>query len=323
MPVDHASLSYRMAELKGAEAAALPDSEEAAGPTQDEAPATVAATLVSVPLVQEPESGAEEAVHCGKCGVELSTENMAASRGDRHRPLCRSCHNLVTMLRRNLGGMPPEWDDLSAEHQMDFFKKCCAKRAEGGGPLSFHQVKGLMVDTMVQGSTTTDSTVVGGGFYPLSYWAAQGFDTAVIEANAPSEDHAFLGKTYCVPIKTMSHEEKVHKVQESLIKLERNVRKRKNPETAIPNAKAKAKSGPMELPDEQKQIVEQLKDVVNLETDSEDENWKAPCLWKLNNKVALLRPCASPLARARRRRSSRRRSWRSRSRSSRSATTRL
>ena len=179
---------------------------------------------------------------CGKCGAQLDTSNLAASKGERHMPVCRACHNLQTMIQRNLGGMPEE---LQGESQMDFFKKCCAKKDVCGGPLSFSQVKGVMVDCMVQSASTTDSTTVGGGFYPLSYWAAQGFDTAVIEASAPREEHAFLGMTYCAPIKTMSWEEKVQKAQETLVRLEKNVRKRRNPETAVPKPKAKAKTAPL------------------------------------------------------------------------------
>lgn len=128
-------------------------------------------------------------------------------------------------------------------------------------------------------SSTEDTTEVGGGYQPLSYWANLGYDTDKIEECAPREEHDFLGTTYLVPIKHTSVAEKKKRVEQTLVECERNVKKRKDPELALPKPKTKRNENkenenPEPVPtlsEEQKKLKKSLEDFVDLRTDSEDE----------------------------------------------------
>ena len=228
-------------------------------------------------LVDQVMSEKVEGDECCKCGCPLDLENMSASKGQRHKATCKSCVSIQAMLRRHMGSLPEDWDALSEDSQRSFFQKCSSLRPSKNSPLSYKAVKALFMETMSQVSTTTDETKVEGGFFPLSYYAAKGIDTSLVEATAECETNPVLGQTYFVPFKSKSHSEKHEQIHQKILQPERAIRKRKDPALALPRAKAKAKAGavPLKLPEEKENLREALKDVVNLETDSEDEDFKA------------------------------------------------
>ena len=218
---------------------------------------------------------------CSRCGSVLNAENLSAGRGARHtKAVCKTCVAVWQTLHRNLAGLPEEWQGLSMEEQRAFFKKCSDLKKSGSGPLQYKAVKAVLVESMVESSASSDTIGVGGSYYTLEYYAKLGLDTGKIEQHAPKEQHPFLGDVYMVPIKSVNHEERREKVQKTLLNAERNVKKRKDPEQAIPKAKPKAKAKgqpapPVELDEKNQQLHLELQDFIDLASDSDDEEFKA------------------------------------------------
>ena len=236
--------------------------------------------LLSSPTA--PEALEDDVILCCKCKIEVTIENMAAPKkvGSNVKAMRRNCHAVTTMLYRYLGTtLPEEWHQLTADQQQDFYRKCSAAKAASDGPLRYGSVRAILKESFVEISSTEDTTEVGGGYQPLSYWANPGYDTDKIEESAPREEHEFLGTTYLVPIKHTSVAEKKKRVERTLVECERNVKKRKDPELALPKPKTKRNENkenenPEPVPtlsEEQKKLKKSLEDFVDLRTDSEDE----------------------------------------------------
>lgn len=218
------------------------------------------------------------AAKCHKCGCKVTAENASSAKGSRHTQVaCKNCICVTAMLQRHLGGMPDEWSLMEREQQMNFFKSCLTLKDERTSSFSYSKVRALLVNSLVEKKTSSEVEAYGGAFHPLSYWEKLGYDVKVIEANAPREEHEFLGTVYQVKIHSGSNEQRRDQVEESLLNCERACKKRKKPSLALPKGKAKAKAK-AELPDEQKALEDSLAQLEDLQTDSEDENFTAACL---------------------------------------------
>ena len=75
-------------------------------------------------------------------------------------------------------------------------------------------------------------------------------------------------------IHSTSSEQIKEQVEQSILDCERVCRKRKKPSLALPKGKAKAK---VSLPDHQVELEQGLLGLEDMQTDSEDENFKACC----------------------------------------------
>ena len=217
---------------------------------------------------------------CTKSGVVLTAENLGAEKSARHvETLCKSCTNVTAMLR-NLSEMPQEWSLMDSASQKQFFEACCKAKDESLGPISYKQVRAELVKSLSQTKMSSEAESLGGGYFPIEYWEKQGFPRQQILDHAPRKEHSFLGTVYQVPIHHQSVEQKTERFERSVLAAERAVRKRCNPELALLKGKAaKAaaeKAGiKLELSDQQKALKDSLSSVIDLQSDSDDENLKA------------------------------------------------
>lgn len=178
---------------------------------------------------------------CHKCGLEVTMDSMACMKSERHKVVCKSCSSIAKTLHRHLMGMPDGWDGLTVESQQKFFRECCQQKKDTDGPLTWKALRLNLVQTLTESTTNTESCTISGGFYPLSYWDKLGLDSKLIEQHGESDDHPILGKVYRCPIKTLSSEEKKERCNQSVMKAERDVKKRKDPASALPKPKGKVK----------------------------------------------------------------------------------
>ena len=111
---------------------------------------------------------------------------------------------------------------------------------------------------------------VQGGFFPLRV-----LDKAGLSRRLDPE-------AYQVPIHYKNYEQRVEKIERSILSAERGLKRKKDPSLAIlkrKTAKALAeKAGvKLELPPEQLALKDDISAVIDLGSDSDDENLRAPC----------------------------------------------
>ena len=227
----------------------------------------------------------KESLTCSKCGLALTMETMCAPKSERHKGrICKPCSAVTAMLRRHIGEeMPDEWQLLSPDLQKEFFANVVQAK-ESSGPLSYKTVRAELVKSLSNTKLTCQAESVGGGFFPLEYWTKQGFPEQLILEGAPREEHAFLGTCYQVPIHYKNYEQRVEQIERSILSAERGLKRKKDPSLAVPKGKAaKAlaeKAGvKLELPAEQFALKDDIAAVIDLESDSDDENLKARRFW--------------------------------------------
>ena len=106
---------------------------------------------------------------------------------------CRRCHNVVTLLYRNLEmAKLPEFSQMDPDQAKQFFQK--AKETMVGGQFSFGRIKGLLTNTLTEIERQVSSTSVKGKYHPLEVWASKGYNAKSIEEKCEWKNSAlFLG----------------------------------------------------------------------------------------------------------------------------------
>ena len=116
--------------------------------------------------------------------------------------VCNTCNSRLASLSRSFGGWPvQEYTELSDEAQLEFWKSISTPG------VTIASMKSKLLERVVKQRTEKVKAEIAGSWLPLSVYAAQGYDTTLIEKNCVGDnirDHPMLGKTYRVPISSLS-----------------------------------------------------------------------------------------------------------------------
>ena len=181
-------------------------------------------------VVEAEEADGDQTALCCKCGHPLTMENLAMPKSARSQQgVCKACVAVTKMLQRNLGEIP---EMLDAPEQRNFFKRCLELRGGDGNPLRYKQVRTELKQSMVLRTTHTRIENSGGTYQPLSWYEKQGYCTDDIESKADCKDNPVLGPCYLVPLLSINESTAREKVEETLVQMERQVKRMRLPSGA-------------------------------------------------------------------------------------------
>lgn len=220
---------------------------------------------------------------CSKCmrGVPLDEISSKVSLAGKGSVICKSCHNVTTMLHKHFESMPDECNLMHQGGQVSFFQKCLEKRSSDNQVLKFSNLRTLLKQSLVTKVMSTTTKSSKGSFQPLSYWERKGYDVKLIKEKAENMDHPVLGTTYRLDIFHLSYERAEQQIEETLLSLDRTLKRKSLKEPKVKPAAKKSKgdkdAAPAEEPVEdpaEKEKKEETKAVllnlVDLDSDSED-----------------------------------------------------
>eukprot|EP00438_Fugacium_kawagutii_P017618 Skav201060 [mRNA] locus=scaffold2848:87266:90539:- [translate_table: standard] len=145
---------------------------------------------------------------------------------------CKACHALLaTFQRRGL-----QLQSVLSEGQLvKFLVEAKEERSNcEGGRLAFAKGRTMLKKHMVEETLTRQSDSNTGEWQPLSFWELRGYDTAKIQAEAPWEDHALLGRTYKVAVHKDSTETVSTQMERRLVELEEEALRKKSTVASAP-----------------------------------------------------------------------------------------
>ena len=91
-------------------------------------------------------------VKCVKCQYPIDAEDVSARKVGKQGPTCKSCHNVQTMLTKQLDHMPMEWDMMKPAEHVKFLQQC-AQLKDDHGTLKYKHVRATLApDTADQRS---------------------------------------------------------------------------------------------------------------------------------------------------------------------------
>eukprot|EP00438_Fugacium_kawagutii_P002334 Skav205347 [mRNA] locus=scaffold418:34642:35813:+ [translate_table: standard] len=180
------------------EVAATQVAAESAGLRAADGPEAATQSLCGADLccdARVPEDQPSKVV-CAKRRTEGPVEDAVYNKSHRVdlRYTCKACHALLaTFHRRGL-----QLQSVLSEGQLvKFLVEAKEERSNcEGGRLAFAKGRTMLKKHMVEETLTRQSESNTGEWQPLSFWELKGYDTAKIQAEAPWEDHALLGRTY-------------------------------------------------------------------------------------------------------------------------------
>lgn len=263
-----------MAAMDAQETEAVPQSQQLAQPVEPVSDSQVPTDIAETQVAELLE---EEDVRCHQCHSPLDADSLSSTTQGSQKPICKGCKATVEMLRRHLGELPQQWNLLAATEQVDFFKKCLQARQDDGGVLRYKSVRALLASKMVSKIISESKRSTGGSFRPLSFYEKQGYCTEDIEARAESRVCPVVGMTYLVPVVTKEDGVIRQDIEETLLRCEREVKRKREPKEILPPQKrvkkgeAKEVPQPIPLTDAQLKTKEQCQELIDLLSDSEDE----------------------------------------------------
>lgn len=162
---------------------------------------------------------------CGKCKYPIaevyrSQIKSKSSKTGSMKFICRLCNCVVSMCSRRLNWPLPGFSQLSEEDQTEFFRDAAKTLGDEGDSLQWQKVRRSLSSVLEKSVIATDAVNVTEESLPLSVWSAKGFDTSLIVEKGMQEQHPIFGKTYRVPLKTLSHTMAAQKVNRMLVDAE-------------------------------------------------------------------------------------------------------
>jgi len=131
---------------------------------------------------------------CKRCNMMVDTVKPG-TRLIRKTPAvwqCGSCSSKHVMLTRIFGTFPlPDFVALSDAEQTAFWKET---------PTDAHGLKKAITETLTNSLLERTESGTKGKYLPLTVYAKQGFDTALIEKDCNMKLHPVIGKTYRLDI---------------------------------------------------------------------------------------------------------------------------
>ena len=128
----------------------------------------------------------EETLQCQKCGssTKLSDGAVPKAPGQVH---CKWCANIYQMLYRHLGGLPQTLATMTAAEQKEFWKKSSEVIQATPRNGRWSLVRSSLVSEMCRFKKEQTTRRIRREFKPLSVWAAEGYDVALIKERGEKE----------------------------------------------------------------------------------------------------------------------------------------
>ena len=214
-------------------------------------------------------------VKCSKCQFPLDVEDVSSRKIGKQGPTCKSCHNVTTMLAKQLDHMPMEWDMMKPEEHVKFFQQC-AEMKDASGTLKYKHVRATLVQTLLTREVSKFKRGAVGEFHPLQHWINLGHSKEDVEQKAEQMVHPTLGTiTYRVDVFSVSVERMREEVEETLLSCSRDVKRKHVAAEPKPVPKKRAKGAeapppPVPLTEAQVQEKQFLQSMV-IDSDSDCE----------------------------------------------------
>ena len=202
--------------------------------------------LVCGPLFCKVACGMADRRVCRLCGLEHAS---AAGRMHGRSFTCTGCWSAKAMLQRNLGDRT-ELKDFSPAETHSFFRAIAKEKEKQGGRIQWVTVRATLVRSLTDRRISTFRATCAQKELPLSVWVNQGWDKTLVEA-CPNRFSDELGtQVYAVPVRELSWGEEYAKIEEQVLRHEREGQKSKGGKKKKDNAaNAEASSdGELDLP---------------------------------------------------------------------------
>ena len=183
---------------------------------------------------------------CRLCGLEHAS---AAGRMHGRSFFCTGCWSAKAMLQRNLGDRT-ELKDFSPAETHSFFRAIAKEKEKQGGRIQWVTVRATLVRSLTDRRISTFRATCTQKELPLLVWVNQGWDKTLVEA-CPNRFSEELGtQVYAVPVRELSWGEEYAKIEEQVLRHEREGQKSKGGKKKKDNAaNAEASSdGELDLP---------------------------------------------------------------------------
>ena len=191
----------------------VPKNGEDVGATQHAICAASAAPASNAKVVQPAQGGAvhsasrfmelaksaTDRVECMHCNMPVELDK-AIIRGKRAATFrCRACHSKVNIIAKHSGWPPKVFSSMTEEQKIAFMKDTAGTK---------HALTRQLKIEAKKFKTDVKYFDEGGASKPLSVWAKDGYDPALIEKNTAPENKrscAILGIVYRVPTLSVGH----------------------------------------------------------------------------------------------------------------------
>lgn len=169
-----------------------------------------------------------EKLLCVLCGWKFTPEQ---GRLHGRKFTCTQCGSANRQLRRHLGEGPEQVCGFDQEDAQEFYRALQQKKSPSG-PLGWKTVRATLLTCAVTRHITRAKSLLTGEYLPLSVWTSRGWDADVVEKQE-KEWRDDLGLwTYRVHIKALSWEETHERMEETLLRHEREASKKRGDKAA-------------------------------------------------------------------------------------------
>ena len=150
---------------------------------------------------------------CKKCKRQVQPEDLPGDRlpAEGGLIICKPCLSKTATLSKMFGKWPiPDFDELPDEEQAEFWRAGNTRK----------DLLNQLTKSVSEVTEKTKTNSVNGTYYPLSWYEKNGFDVEKIKKNCTdTEEHAVLGLTYRVDLRSVSKAETERVIKERLRKL--------------------------------------------------------------------------------------------------------
>lgn len=183
---------------------------------------------------------------CRLCGLEHAS---AAGRMHGRSFTCTGCWSAKAMLQRNLGERT-ELKDFSPAETHSFFRAIAKEKEKQGGRIQWATVRATLVRSLTDRRISSFRATCTQKELPLSVWVNQGWDKTLVEACPNRFSEELQTQVYAVPVRELSWGEEYAKIEEQVLRHERDGQKRKGGKKKkddVANAEASS-DGELDLP---------------------------------------------------------------------------
>lgn len=163
-----------------------------------------------------------EKVVCVLCGWKFTPEQ---GRQHGRKFTCTPCASANRQLRRHLGEGPEQVCGFDQEDAQEFYRALQQKKTSG--PLAWKTVRATLLTSAVTRHFTRAKSLLTGEYLPLSVWTSRGWDADVVEKQEKEWREDLGVWTYRVHIKALSWEETHERMEESILRHEREASKKR------------------------------------------------------------------------------------------------
>ena len=170
-----------------------------------------------------------EQLVCILCGWKYAS-NQGRLHG--HKFTCTQCGSANRQIRRHLGDSPEQVCSFSEEDTIDFYRSLHEKKNSTSGPLLWKTVRAALLTCAVTRHITRAKSLLTGEYLPLSVWTSRGWEADVVEKQEKEWREDLGVWTYRVHIKALSWEETHERMEETILRHEREACKKRGDKAA-------------------------------------------------------------------------------------------